>query len=373
MRKNIVFLVVFIIVVVINVLDVNGQVDKDIYNDISKEIDYIEIQNVLDENSQCKKIEFKSEVEKVVLSKNIDFKEFGINIVEEVGEKWESNKKDIIKIFSITVIIAIFLNFIKTMECEYVAQTSFMMAYMVLLIVVIDVFKEMYNIGFGTAGVIRKFLIAIIPTYSVATFIGNGINSATSFNQLSMIIIFIIESLFVKILFPMINMYMIISIINNMCNVNGMKKLTELIELVIKWGTKGAIIFVTSLNTVQKMLSVTKDETNRKLLLSGIENIPYVGNGIEVINDTVFQSAHLIKNAIGVVGIVSIIILCAIPIINIIIYIFFYNILVAIIEPISDERVVNCIKVIADGGKYILEVLVTTIGMFFITIALMSL
>ena len=48
MKKIIVFWFVFVTCIVIGVKDINGQVEKDIYDeDIMKEIDYTEIQHIL--------------------------------------------------------------------------------------------------------------------------------------------------------------------------------------------------------------------------------------------------------------------------------------------------------------------------------------
>lgn len=372
-QKCIVFLFSFFISFVLWGGKVSGQelLNKNI-EELLEELDYSKIQKIINKTDNKKNIDFEEEVNKVVSTGKIDYKKIIGNIRREIKNSWENNKSVLLRIMVITVGIAIFNNFAKTMECQYVSQTSFMMTYMMLMLAIIDVFKEVFKIGNDTLCTIKNFITALLPTYSIASIIGSGFNTATAFSQLAMIVIVIVESVFLKILLPMINIYMVLVIVNNMCNVNGMTKVTELIKTGIKWGTKGAVIAVTSMSTVQKLLSSKMDVASRKVFETGMGAIPYVGNSMENINETLFNSVEIIKNAIGIVGIVALITICLIPVVHIVIYVFIYSLLAAVVEPISDTRVVNCIKSVADGGKLVLEVIVTSLGMFFITIALMS-
>lgn len=368
---------VFLIILNIGISVIGGiSFGKEIKNEeeiLLDEIDYSEIQKVINKSTNRRNIDFKHEVANVVKSGQVDYESYVKKVCKNINVLWESKKKSLFKIIIITIFIAIFSNFVNTMGSDYVAQTSFIMSYMLLMITVIDIFKEIYTYGCNIMNVIKRFIEVLVPTYTVASLVGTGVNSSTAFNQISMIIIMIIENVFIKVLFPLVNIYMIIVVVNNICSVNGMIKFSELIKLLIKWGIKGAIILVTSLSAVQRLVANTSDEASRKLIGSGIKMVPYVGSSVENINETLFQATGIIKNAIGAVGIISLIIICIVPIINIVINVFVYNCLTALVEPISDIRVVNCIKSIADSSKLILEIIVTSIALFFITIALMAL
>ena len=49
-----------------------------------------------------------------------------------------------------------------------------------------------------------------------------------------------------------------------------------------------------------------------------------------------------------------------------------YQVITALIQPISDKRMVNCIGSMADGSKMILKILFTTGILFLLTIAIVA-
>ena len=57
--------------------------------------------------------------------------------------------------------------------------------------------------------------------------------------------------------------------------------------------------------------------------------------------DTVLGSAVVLKNAIGVVGIIVIISICAIPVLKLALLSITYSIAAALCEPIADKKIVN--------------------------------
>lgn len=69
------------------------------------------------------------------------------------------------------------------------------------------------------------------------------------------------------------------------------------------------------------------------------------------------------KNAVGVTGIVVLLILCAAPLLKLWVSEFAYKGLAAVLQPISDKRIVNCLSITADAIK-LLAYAVGLAGMF---------
>ena len=73
--------------------------------------------------------------------------------------------------------------------------------------------------------------------------------------------------------------------------------------------------------------------------------------------DTVIGCASILKNAIGVVGVIAIIGICITPIIKLTLLMGTYYIGAAICQPIADEKVIKLLEQMGDTFKILLAIL----------------
>ena len=73
--------------------------------------------------------------------------------------------------------------------------------------------------------------------------------------------------------------------------------------------------------------------------------------------DSVLGCGLVLKNALGVVGVIIIIGICVAPIIKLAILTIMYNISSAIIEPLADEKIVKLLEEFGDIFKLLLGIL----------------
>ena len=340
-------------------------------NSITEELDYKDIQEVIDE-SNLKNFSFKDEVNKVVKNGNIDYREWVDKVKNIVLIQFDLKKDMIVRILILVIISAIFTNFTYAIGNAYVAQTGFLVVYMILITVVINLFSQMYEVGNNAIILVKRFIEVLLPTYTVASIMGTGINTGAAFSQITMIIIVVIEQIFLRIILPLINIYIILILMNNINESNGLHRLADFIQTVIKWGNRGTLGIVTSIVTIQKLIAPTSDMTAIKLIGGGMRYIPYLCNSMEVAKDTVISAGYLIKNAMGAVSIIVIMLICLLPAINMLGNIIVYEMLTVFSEPIADKRIVGVMKGVSNGGKLLIESLFTSASLLIITIALLA-
>ena len=83
-------------------------------------------------------------------------------------------------------------------------------------------------------------------------------------------------------------------------------------------------------------------------------------------------SGIIIKNGIGVAAIIIILALCAGPLVKVGVMAFLYKVLAAMIQPVSDKRLIGCISSAGEGGRLLGKAVVTTTVMFLVTIAMVT-
>jgi len=86
--------------------------------------------------------------------------------------------------------------------------------------------------------------------------------------------------------------------------------------------------------------------------------------------DTVLGSAVVLKNAVGIVGILVIVSIAIIPIIKMSLITITYSIATALAEPIADGKIVKLLEQIGDTFKILLGILFVITAMFLIGVAI---
>ena len=86
-------------------------------------------------------------------------------------------------------------------------------------------------------------------------------------------------------------------------------------------------------------------------------SIPVVGKILGDAVDTVLGCGVVLKNAIGIVGVIIVIGICIMPIIKLTILFLSYKLLAVVSEPIADKKIVELLEQIGDIFKIFLGVL----------------
>jgi stage III sporulation protein AE len=100
--------------------------------------------------------------------------------------------------------------------------------------------------------------------------------------------------------------------------------------------------------------------------------IPIVGKCLSDAISTVAGYSILLKNAVGSLGLVVLILIIIFPIIKILIMAVMYKLVAALIEPVSDGRLVNCLSSAGDSIILIMSCLICVSIMFFIMISIIA-
>ena len=98
--------------------------------------------------------------------------------------------------------------------------------------------------------------------------------------------------------------------------------------------------------------------------------IPVVGKVMGDSVDSILGAVNVLKNSVGIIGVIILVSIVLFPIIKISILWIIIKIIAAICEIIADESVVKLFDEIADSYKLLFGILVSVSGMFIIGITL---
>ena len=287
-------------------------------------------------------------------------------IIDNVRDKLENQFNDIkqviITIIFTTVFAALIVNFSYSSSKNGVNEMAFYACYVLQISTLMYIFQIAMEIG-------EKLVLFIFPTYLLAV----GITSqatALGFNSLIMTLIAVIEDVILNIVFPMLKVYMAISMVNSISKEDLLSGMADLIKKAINFIYKFILGTVTGLNLIQSLILPTTDLAKNNIAKKIISNVPIVGNGTDAVAQIILSSVGIIKNSIGVLAIILIVFVCIVPMVKMTAYSAVVQISGAVLQPIADKRILNCIKQTSEGIK-LLNRGISVVGfLFIITIAI---
>lgn len=345
----------------------------DVEEELNSTYDFSEIDEMLDEIFPDEKLNFKDTVVALITG---DL-EFSVDIIVELIKdqftyEVENSKSGMIHILLLVIIASIFANFSDVFKSTQVAEISFSMLYMLLITICLNNFRVLVDAATENVDKLMEFMKLLGPVYFLAVAVATGSSTSVTFYQLILLLIYLIEILIRNFLIPITQIYMVIKILDEFSPEIHLSKFAELIETIVSWSLKTLTAGIIGLNVIQGLLTPAIDSVKRNLVTKTGEAIPIVGDAISGAAEVVLGSAVLIKNGIGVAGMIVCLIVCLVPIIQIAITALLYQLIAALIQPISDKRMVNCVASMADGTKMLLKIVSTTGILFLLTIAVVA-
>ncbi|WP_130860191.1 MULTISPECIES: stage III sporulation protein AE [Gracilibacillus] len=280
------------------------------------------------------------------------------------------------KLLATLMLLTLFCLILQTIqnafENQLVSQVAYAVVYMMLIIMALRSFQLASDYVLDTVNMSADFLIALIPMLlGILASLGNLV-TISFFHP---IIIFLIHtSIFVisKIVIPFIFFSAILQVVSTL---NSEYKATKLANLIknVAISIMGILLTIfLGVISVQGAASAIQDGIAMKTAKFVTGNfIPVIGRIFTDATDTVLSATILIKNGIGIVGIIVLIAMVMFPAIKIFVIALMYKLATAILQPIGEGPVIECLDIIGKHILYLFAALLLVTFMFFFTIVIL--
>lgn len=340
----------------------------------SMDFDYEDIQEVIDSVlSANNKIGFEDYVKSLFSGdKKLSFTTIVEDIKVSVINEIKSKIGILTGLISIAVIAAVFTNFSYAFQNNQVADSGFYVTYLLLFSVIIASFIAVSSVATETLSAVLSFMKVLVPTYFMAVAFSSSAGTSVVYYEATLLLITFVDMLLIKLVIPLINTYLIVSMANNLSKEDSLSKLSDLIILITKWILKTMLAVVIGFNSLQGLILPVADKLKRSVLLKAAGAIPGVGDVLGSITESVLGASTLLKNAIGVAGVMVIISICAVPLIKLAVTAIIYRISAAAVQPISDKRMLNCVTAAAEASGLLLQTVLVGAVLFLFTITIVA-
>lgn len=284
----------------------------------------------------------------------------------------QRERKEMLQVVLLVLLAAVFSNFTAVFGDGKTGETSFYVTYMILLALLL---KSFGNMGVQLKEILENFILflkALMPSYFLAVTAASGSSSAMIFYEAVLFLIYIIQTIFLKVVIPGIYILALVELVNYLHSEDFLSKMAELLQTLIEWTLKSCTAVVIGMQLIQNMIGPAMDSLKRDVIGKTAASIPGIGNAINGVTEVALGTAVIIRNGIGVIGMIILISIGIGPVIRLGLLAFLYKLLAAMVQPVSDKRMTGALSTIGNGYLLFLKVLLCLELLSFITIAILS-
>ena len=285
------------------------------------------------------------------------------------GEVWRllfsylgGQKQLAVQILLIALFSAVCTNFIRVFENSQIADISFYMMYLLIGTLLIGAFAEMQALTVNTLKSLFQFVTLLLPAYVVTIVFSAGSVSALGFYELTLLSVHILQLLFIKMVLPLIQIYVVFLFF----------QASEFLKTLLEWILKTTTAILVGLQTIQCLVAPAVDTLKNSTAHRIVKALPGVGGLMDSAAETIAGSALVIKNAVGVAGMIVVLLICLLPFLKLGLSVLLFRLLCALLQPISEKRMVDCIRSFSDGVMLLMKTMLAGLAVFLVSLAMIT-
>ena len=181
----------------------------------------------------------------------------------------------------------------------------------------------------------------------------------------------LIGNLMNSVILPLVLVSTALGIVSKVSDKIQIDKLSKFFKSSVVW-TLGVILTIfVGIVSLEGTLSSSVDGLTAKTTKAAVSNfIPVVGKILGDAVDTVIGCSSILKNAVGLIGVIVVIGICIIPVIKLAVLMIIYYLGSAICQPIADEKIIKLLEQMGDTFKTLFAILCSVSVMFIIGVTL---
>ena len=329
---------------------------------ISSQMEALNMSSVIKEGQAYTKEVFPdiniNELLNSAIKGKVDNKGILKDILSLFGSEIKSSLSLIGSILVVVLIHSILKGFSDNLNSKGVSQTAFYVEYILIVTIVMANFSDVISLIKETISNLVGFATSLIPIL-LALMVASGNIVSNSFIQPVILfsVVFISNAITLFIL-PIMFIGIAISIVSNLSDKIQIDKLSKFLKSGISWILITVVTIFVSILSLEGTLTSNIDGITAKGIKSVSNLVPIVGKALGESVDMVAGATSVLKNSIGIVGMIIIIGICIIPVVKLTLLTLTYYFTCAICEPLADKKIVGLLEQIGGTFKVLLGIMV---------------
>lgn len=273
----------------------------------------------------------------------------------------------------VAIVCALLNNLQNAFSNESLTNIAYFACYSVMIILIVKGFYIGVTLARDAIMEMSNFIAALFPILMMLLASVGGFVEATLMDPIIMGISSVGARFYATVLIPLICMSFVLEFVNNISDDYKVNNLSNLLRKSALWIQGIFMTVFIAIITIRSIAAKSLDLVTMKTAKFAVDSfIPVVGKTLSDAISTVAGYTVLLKNAISSIGLIVIIVIMLLPIIKILIMAFIYKLTAALIEPISDKKVVSVIDSAGNSLIMINSCIISVSIMFFIMITIVA-
>lgn len=271
------------------------------------------------------------------------------------------------------IVLGLFASFLHVIASGWgqngATDVAFLVSLLVLLLLGLKAFERCVDVAAASLNQMLDLLHALLPIMSMMLAAVGAVTTAAIFHPLIYATVTGVATVVKTALFPLVLISVTLAVIGSISPHFPLKRMEGLLRTgSLSLLTLLFVVFVAVVQARSVVAPVADGFAIRTVKFLTSTFIPVVGGRIADAMDLIVGGSVLIKNAIGLFGMGAVIVVTAFPVIKILSLLIIFKLAAALIEPITDERIVHAMTGMANGIGLIAAGLITAALMFFVGI-----
>lgn len=291
--------------------------------------------------------------------------------IAQLFKELSSNLHLMGKLVFLAVLCALLQNLQNSFENSGISLLAYSVCYIFLVVIVLNTMYSALTLAGQTVANMVGFMEALLPLL-ISLLAGVGaVTSASLFTPLMLFVVNTISVVVKDVVLPLLFLTAVLECVNNLSDKYRLSNLSGLFKqagMVVLGFSMVAFIGIVTIQGVAG--SVADGVTLRTAKFATATFIPVVGKMLSDTVEVVMGASLLLKNAVGIFGVIAIFMICAFPVIKLLALILVIKIAGALVQPMGDEKMAKCLDAMGNNLLLVFGAVLTVAIMFFLAITM---
>ena len=271
----------------------------------------------------------------------------------------------------IVVIHSILKAISENLGNENVSKIAYFIEYILIITLIMTNFSSIITEMKTAVQNLTGFANSLIPLMIALMITTGNVVSSGMLQPILLLLVTFISNFMTNILIPIALVATALGIISKISDQAQVGKLSKFLNSSMVWILGTVLTLFVSVTSLEGGLTSSIDGVTAKAAKTAISSVvPVVGSILGDAVNTIMGCSNIIKNAVGVVGIIVIIAICIRPIVQLAALTITYYLGAALCEPIADDKIVGIMEQMGGTFKIFLAVLFALTVLLIIGIAI---
>ena len=275
-----------------------------------------------------------------------------------LGKEFVTSIKALGSILAIIVIHSVLKSISESLENDNISKLIYYVQYILIITIVLTNFSDIVKMVQDTTTNLVAFMNMLVPLLITLMMSTGSIATSGVIEPIILFMINFIGNMIQDVLLPLIMIFVALVILSKLSSQVKIDKLSKFMKSGIVWFLGIILTIFVGVVSLEGTMSSSVDGITAKTTKAVVSSaIPVVGKILGDAVDTVLGCGIILKNAIGLVGVIIILGICIVPIIKLSLMTILYKLLAGITQPIADEKITSLLEQIGDIFKMFLAIL----------------